>query len=242
MSSLSSTEQRALAALVALSAAAWAAILAWGASPHADLAGLDSAAALVPYVGAWTLMVVAMMLPTSAALLGLFARMVAPREDAAALVALAVAGYLGVWTAVGAALHAGDLGVHALVGEAAAWPIAAATLALAGAYQLSPLKAACLSKCRSPRLFLSSRWRGGDRRAAALRLGAAHGLWCVGCCWALMLVMFAVGVGNIAWMLILGALMAAEKNAGWGRGLSAPAGAALLGLGSLVALYGVAVA
>ena len=83
---------------------------------------------------------------------------------------------------------------------------------LAGLYQFTPLKYACLDKCRSPLSFITEHWRGSHERTQAFRLGVHHGLFCIGCCWSLMLLMFAVGVGNLGWMLVLGALMAIEKT------------------------------
>ena len=99
---------------------------------------------------------------------------------------------------------------------------------LAGLYQFTPLKYACLDKCRSPLGFITEHWHGSHERIHAFRLGVRHGLFCIGCCWSLMLLMFAVGVGNLGWMLVLGALMAIEKNLPWGRRFSAPLGVVLL--------------
>jgi predicted metal-binding membrane protein len=107
-------------------------------------------------------------------------------------------------------------------------------LLLAGAFQFSKLKYRCLDKCRAPFSFVIEHWRGGDTRWQALRLGAHHGVFCVGCCWALMFLMFAVGTGSIGWMLALGAIMAVEKNMPWGRKLSAPLGIVLLAWGVLI--------
>ena len=115
------------------------------------------------------------------------------------------------------------------------------TLIFAGLYQFSPLKYHCLDKCRSPLSFITQYWTGRHEAVAAFRLGVHHGLFCLGCCWSLMLVMFAVGTGSLAWMLALGAVMAIEKNLPWGRRLSRPVGLTLilggigLGLGALVA-------
>ena len=100
-------------------------------------------------------------------------------------------------------------------------------LTIAGLYQFSSLKYACLEKCRSPLSFLTSRWQGGNESVQALRIGVEHGLFCVGCCWSLMLLMFVVGTGSLAWMLLLGVVMALEKNFSWGRRLSAPLGVLL---------------
>ena len=112
--------------------------------------------------------------------------------------------------------------------RAGSWGIAAAVFAIAGLYQFSALKYRCLDKCRSPVSFVMQHWRGGAERRQALRLGVHHGLFCLGCCWSLMLLMFAVGVGSLGWMFGLAAIMAAEKNAPWGRRLTAPLGVALL--------------
>jgi predicted metal-binding membrane protein len=112
-------------------------------------------------------------------------------------------------------------------------------LTIAGLYQFSSLKYACLDKCRSPLSFLMSRWRGGNESAQALRIGVEHGLFCVGCCWSLMLLMFLVGTGSLAWMLLLGAVMALEKNSSWGRRLSAPIGMLLFIAAAAVVLEGI---
>ena len=111
------------------------------------------------------------------------------------------------------------------------WVISAGTILLAGVYQFTPLKYHCLDKCRSPLSFIQQHWRGGRASTQAFRLGVHHGVFCLGCCWSLMLLMFAVGVGNIAWMLALGAVMTIEKNVPWGRKLSAPLGVFLVGWG-----------
>jgi predicted metal-binding membrane protein len=101
-------------------------------------------------------------------------------------------------------------------------------LALAGAYQFSSLKYHCLDKCRSPLLFETEHWHGTNERRDSLLLGLHHGAFCIGCCWALMLLIFAVGAGSIGWMLALAAVMAAEKNLSWGRYVSKPLGVGLL--------------
>ena len=101
------------------------------------------------------------------------------------------------------------------------------------------LKYHCLDKCRSPFSFIAGHWSGGDEAVQAVRLGADHGLFCVGCCCSLMLLMFGVGAGNIGWMLVLGSVMALEKNMPWGRRLSKPLGVTLIVCGAIVTLgYG----
>jgi predicted metal-binding membrane protein len=107
---------------------------------------------------------------------------------------------------------------------------------MAGLYQVTPLKYYCLEKCRSPLHFVVTHWQGRRDRLQAFRLGVRHGLFCVGCCWSLMLLVFAVGVGNLGWMLMLGAVMALEKNLPWGRWFSALVGALLVCWGSLEAI------
>jgi predicted metal-binding membrane protein len=108
------------------------------------------------------------------------------------------------------------------------WALGAAILLGAGMYQFSALKYACLDKCRTPMTFLVQRWRGNRAAQDAFRLGIDHGIYCIGCCWSLMLAMFAVSAGSLAWMLVLGVVMAAEKNLPWGRRLSAPVGVILI--------------
>jgi predicted metal-binding membrane protein len=242
--------------LIALVAAAWGVIWLLERGPYARylhaadwsrgglLGELCSAVpggtVLVPafaHAGAWTLMIVAMMLPTTLLLVDVFRRATGHRADHRGLLAWLLAGYLAVWGVFGLAVHVLDAAVHALVWRsgwlvAHAGVVGAATLVLAGAYQFSALKYRCLDKCRSPLLFFAEYWRGRDARRDSFALGAAHGLFCIGCCWALMLLMFAVGVGSIGWMLALAAVMAAEKNMPWGRRLAAPLGVVLLAWGA----------
>jgi predicted metal-binding membrane protein len=97
-----------------------------------------------------------------------------------------------------------------------------------GLFQFSRLKYHCLDQCRTPLSFIIQRWRGVTPRRDAFLLGMQHGVFCVGCCWAIMLLMFIVGTGNVGWMLALGAMMAIEKNAAWGRWLSHSLGFALI--------------
>jgi predicted metal-binding membrane protein len=246
---------------VTLIAAAWAILWAWDSSPYArylhhvdwsatGLAGLCSLApaglVVIPAVlhtAAWLLMIVAMMLPTMLPLLQIFERLTAARPDRKRLLLLAVLGYLSVWSAFGLLAHASDAGVHELVQRIPwlawhGWVVGAAILGLAGAYQFSSIKYRCLDKCRSPLMFVSEQWHGGNARRDSFLLGIRHGLFCVGCCWALMCLMFAVGTGSIGWMLALGAVMSAEKNLPHGRRLSTPLGAALLGWAALIVVNG----
>ncbi len=238
-----------IALLLAMVALAWLSLWVWGQSPYGrfldhealtEVTGED-AALLVFFVAAWTLMIFAMMLPTTFPLMAMFHNMVRDRPNGLQLVGLLILGYLAVWMGFGALIHLADILVHEgaeQIGwlEANYWVIGAGTLVLAGVYQFTPLKYHCLDKCRSPFSFIAGHWSGGKEAAQSLRLGADHGLFCVGCCWSLMLLMFGVGAGNIGWMLVLGSVMAVEKNMPWGRRLSKPLGVALIGSGLIIAV------
>jgi predicted metal-binding membrane protein len=238
-----------LVALVTmLATTAWFGLWLWDASPyrrylhHDSPIGLGTALELGLFVAGWVLMIVAMMLPTSVPLLTTFRALVGRRRRPGLLVGLSIAGYLVIWTGFGLMAWIGDRGIHATV-DAIPWLAAnprfilAGTFALAGLYQFSALKYRCLDECRSPLGFVLNHWHGVAERREAFRLGIAHGLFCVGCCWSLMLVTFAVGMGSVAWMLALGAVTAVEKNAVWGRRLSRPLGVALL-LAALLVVNG----
>ncbi|MBI3454838.1 MAG: DUF2182 domain-containing protein [Candidatus Rokubacteria bacterium] len=195
------------------------------------------------FVAGWTLMSVAMMLPSSLPLATVFHTMT---RDSPVLLALLAAGYLSVWTLFGLGAYLGDTGLHALVDvspwlAARAELIPASLLIAVGLFQFSPLKYACLQQCRSPIGFVIHHWSGGSRTLRAFTLGVRHGLYCVGCCWALMLLMFAAGGIQLGWMLVLGAIMFVEKAVAWGRWITAPVGAilALWGLALLLRVPGV---
>jgi predicted metal-binding membrane protein len=226
-----------------ISLAAWLALWQFGATLHGPVHHhhpLPGTSIALLFVGGWTLMTVAMMLPTSVPLIATFDTIAGDRRDRPLLVALVIVGYLGAWALVGLVIYGSGVIVQQLF-LASAWLQGhnylggAAVLIGAGLYQFTPLKYRCLDKCRSPLSFVLGHWQGQHDRRNALWLGAHHGLFCVGCCWALMLVMFAVGVGNLGWMLLLGAVMAVEKNVSWGRQLSAPLGILLM-VGGLAVL------
>jgi len=219
---------------------AWAVLAAWGASPFAPLLSHRELAEggltvfrLAAFTAGWLLMTVAMMLPGSLPLINLFHALVARRADRDILSLCVILGYLMVWSAFGVAAFAGDATLHAAVERDPAvaalsqW-IGVAVLLTAGVYQLTPLKDLCLEKCRSPYSFVVAHWHGRHARRDALRLGARHGLFCLGCCWTLMLLMFAIGGVNLGWMLALGAAMLLERTSRWGRRLTAPVGFALI--------------
>jgi len=246
--------------LLALVALAWAALWTWSRSPYASwlahdewtrsgpaaelCRALPGGSVLVPALivgGAWVLMIVAMMLPATLPLVSAFERVVSARADRTRMLVLLLLGYVAAWGAFGLLAH----GLHELLLAAAArvpalawhgaW-IGAAILALAGAFQFSDLKRRCLDKCRTPISFVTAHWHGPAPARQAFMLGAHHGLFCVGCCWALMLLMFLLGMGSLGWMVLLGALMAVEKNVSWGRRISAPLGWSLLAAAGVLAV------
>ncbi|HEY2191577.1 MAG TPA: DUF2182 domain-containing protein [Actinomycetospora sp.] len=194
---------------------------------------------ITAFLAVWLVMVAAMMLPTVMPLVRLFGPVSARAPRPRAARAGFYLGYLTVWTAFGPVALFGDAGIHRLVDT---WPwldersglVLAATLALAGAFQFSPLKNRCLSVCRDPASFLWQHYRRGA--GGGWRLGLGHGLYCLGCCWALMLVMFAVGVSSLAWMLALTGVMLVEKTTRFGARLVAPVGVALLAGAAVVAV------
>jgi predicted metal-binding membrane protein len=231
--------------LVTLTGAAWLALwMSEGGSllhmHHMSVEAVSVPSFLAGYVLSWTVMTIAMMLPASLPVLTVLHGFASARSDRWLLVTLTIAGYLAVWIMAGLLAYAGYVGWLSLV-SSSAWltdnaPAAAPLLlVVAGAFQFTALKYRCLDKCRSPFVFVLGHWQGRRHRRQAMRLGLAHGMYCVGCCWALMLLMFVVGTGSLVWMFILALAMAVEKNVPWGNRLSAPAGVALItwGLGLL---------
>ena len=184
----------------------------------------------------WAAMMAGMMLPTITPLLMLYARAVRNREHASPsqrIYAMAL-GYVLVWAlfSVGATVLQRALSSASLLTtmmEPASPRTAAVLLFIAGAYQLTPLKAACLRGCRSPLTELASRWKDGV--AGAFQMGVSHGLYCLGCCWALMLLLFAGGVMNLVVILVLTAWVAIEKLAPFGVWTSRAGGALLVAAG-----------
>lgn len=241
-----------LPVVTGLVALAWLTLAIWEHSPYGryldhgrwteiGLAGslcraLPAGPLVLPavlYVTGWLLMTVAMMVPTVLPLLAIFARMIQGRADRGVLIALLILGYLSIWVAFGFLAHSADMGLHAAAAGNAfltlnGWVVGFVVLAVAGAFQFSKLKYRCLDKCRTPFSFINEHWRGAAVRRQSLMLGVHHGIFCVGCCWAIMLLMFFLGTGSVGWMLAVSAVMALEKNVAWGRWLSAPLGIGLL--------------
>lgn len=194
------------------------------------------------YVSAWVVMMAAMMFPSMAPMVAIYRQVQRRRgERGRALpgaTALFVAGYLGCWTAFGLVAYALFAVALSLDLELLSWHewgpyVAGAVLVGAAIYQLTPLKDACLSRCRSPLAFVITNWRNG--RAGATVMGIKHGTWCVGCCWALMASLFALGVMSVGWMVFVAALIAAEKLLPWKAVANRGVAVLLLGLGLAVA-------
>ena len=193
-------------------------------------------AALLLFLVAWQAMIAAMMLPSSLPLIRLFEAASRSQERVRRVRGAFLAGYAAVWTGFGAFAFLGDIGVHRTVDAVAwlharPWLIGGSTLALAGAFQFSDLKEKCLSKCRHPAPYLLGHYRRGA--GGAFWLGFGHGVFCLGCCWALMLVMFAAGVAVLWWMAALTAVMVYEKTGRYGHRVTPLVGIALLGLAAI---------
>jgi predicted metal-binding membrane protein len=222
-----------IALLFALAAIAW-----WSTADR--MSGMDDGpgtalGALGWFLGVWVVMMAAMMFPSVAPTVALYAQMARRRAPVAPL--LFAAGYLVTWAAAGLVAYGVFAAGGAVLGDELTWAgagrwIAGATLIVAAAYELTPLKDVCLSKCRSPLGFLVGAWRDG--LSGAFEMGARHGAWCVGCCWALMASLFALGVMSLAWMAFVAALIALEKTLPWGRAVTYGTAALLLVLGVLL--------
>jgi predicted metal-binding membrane protein len=199
--------------------------------------GMPRLVAFLVFVIAWQAMVVAMMLPSALPLIRLFGRVSVAQPRARAARLAFVASYMVVWTGFGAAAFLFDAVVHATV-DGSPWllahasVIAGGSLVVAGLFQLSPLKQACLRQCRNPGAFLVRYYRRGVGRAFVT--GAWHGVFCLGCCWALMLVAFALGMANLVWMAALTLLMTLEKRWTHGPLLARLSGIWLMIVGSVV--------
>jgi predicted metal-binding membrane protein len=196
--------------------------------------------AFVLFLVGWQVMIAAMMLPSSLPLIHLFKRAATGQPRAERVKAAFLAGYLAVWSVAGIAAFAGDAGIHAAADRwswlaTRPWLIGGSVLMLAGAFQFSSLKDACLNECRHPAAYITRHYQRGA--PAAFRLGRGHGLFCLGCCWALMLVSFAAGIANLAWMALLTLIMVFEKTGRGGERGVRPIGVGLLALGALVLLH-----
>ena len=205
------------------------AILAWTVS-DLRMSGMDSGpgsrlGTFGFFLLTWVVMMAAMMFPSVAPMVAMYVSIQRGRrrrdsQAAAGATACFVAGYLLVWSAAGVLAYLGVKVGARLGGSSISWSrggrwIAAGILVAAAVYEVTPLKQACLTRCRSPLSFVLTSWRSG--RTGAARMGVRHGAWCLGCCWGLMAALFALGVMSLAWMAVIGALIAIEKLLPWRR-------------------------
>jgi predicted metal-binding membrane protein len=206
-----------------------------------DEGGLGSLGSFVPV---WIAMMAAMMLPSAAPMVVAHSQVARRRHELGrgagwGATGAFVGGYLLTWTAFGLVAYAlfelvRSFGVDALSWDSGGQYVAAAVIATAAGYELTPLKDVCLSKCRSPLAFVVGSWRDG--RGGAARMGMEQGSWCVGCCWLVMAALFALGVMSIGWMAVIAGLIAVEKLLPWARIATLGAAAVLGCLAASVAL------
>jgi len=229
-----------LALLLVLAAISWA-ILIWQAAisdkqAMGIMAGMDAPL----FIAIWIVMMVAVMFPTAAPMILIFAQVYAgKREHGQPFVPtwIFVGSYLFVWTLFGVLAYAGALEAEEL-GKQSMWLMDNAArfgggvLILAGLYQLSPLKHSCLSKCRTPMNFILNSWREGYW--GSFRMGLEHGLYCLGCCWLLFIILFPLGVMNVAAMAVITFLIFAEKSLALGQQIAKIAAIVLIVYGAFV--------
>lgn len=227
-----------LVTLVGLTVASWAWVVGLG-DGHASAAPTMGLGAPL-FLAVWIAMMVATMFPAVAPMVLMFARIGAGRRSSGRVFVptwLFVAGYLVVWAALGVLAFGLAWGAEAIAGRVPllarnAGPIGGVLIAVAGAYQFSALKDRCLSRCRSPLAFVMQHWRDGA--FGAVRMGMRHGWHCAGCCWALMMLMFPLGMTNIVALAGVTALVYAEKVLPHAPAVRGAAGALLLCYGLLV--------
>ena len=194
------------------------------------------------FLGVWLVMMAAMMLPSVSPTVALYSRLTRTRAPQQPL--LFTTGYLLVWGVTGLVAFGVSTVGRSVFADGLSWNgtghwVAGGVLLLAAAYELTPLKDVCLRRCRSPLGYLLGSWRNGS--PGAVLMGAEHGLWCVGCCWALMAALFALGVMSIAWMAFVAGLIAVEKMLPWRRPATYGVAAVLLLLGLLLVVAPAAV-
>jgi predicted metal-binding membrane protein len=190
------------------------------------------------FLGVWVVMMAAMMFPSVAPTVALYACLTHSPRLRPWLFAV---GYLLTWAAAGLVIYALGVTATTILGEGVAWrsagrELAGATLVVAAIYELTPLKKACLRNCRRPFMLLVGSWRDGS--SGAVRMGAKNGAWCVGCCWALMASLFALGGMSLWWMAFVAAIIALQKTVPWPqRALTHATSTDLLVLGLLVLAF-----
>ena len=223
-----------VAALLVCAAAAWLFIA--GQAPSMSGTGGMAMLGAGLFLAIWVVMMVAMMFPSVAPMVLVHARIVRSRGEGAVPTVSFVVGYLVVWTAAGLVPLVGiELLGPSMASPLSGWlpHVGGAVILLAGVYQLTPLKNACLRACRSPLSFLMTHDFGGGAPAAA-RAGVSHGAFCLGCCWALMAVLAVLGLMNLAWMAVFAIVFFLEKNWRQGVMLARVVGAACIVIGAAV--------
>ena len=226
------------ALLIAITAVAWVQVVSSAMTPD-PMQGMFMAPTVVDglvYVAGWTVMMAAMMLPSALPMIGLYAATQRSGEGPAGKilpVTLFTLVYLGVWAATGVPMYFASTLLAGSNTVALGYGIAV-VLVVAGIFQISPLKQMCLRHCRSPLGFFLGRWRAGWR--GSLVMGWAHALYCLGCCWALMVVLVVAGAMGLAWVLLISAAVAAEKLLPGGIWIARGVGVALVLLGLAVAI------
>lgn len=233
-----------LALLLLLTAAAWAFLL-WAPLPMRNSAstGLTMGLSSSLFLAIWVVMMMAMMFPSAAPMILMFSRIYAGKRQnqlggrTFVPTWIFVSAYLLIWVLFGVAAYIVALAVEALsqrwtwLGQNAAI-IGGILLIIGGLYQLSPLKEVCLTKCRTPLGFILGSWRSGYW--GSFRMGLEHGLYCLGCCWLLFVILFPLGIMNVAAMAVLALLIYAEKILPWGDRIAKLAAVALIAYGVLV--------
>ena len=229
-----------LASLLILAAGAWA-LLAWqSAMADDDAMGLTMGLGAPLFMAIWVAMMAAMMFPTAAPMILMFARVHASKRQRGQPFVptwVFISAYLTVWTLFGGLAYAVAVGAEKLADQSMwlmdnAARFGGGILVLAGLYQLSPLKRSCLSKCRTPLDFILGSWRDGY--GGSFRMGLQHGAYCLGCCWLLFVILFPLGVMNVAAMAVITLLIFAEKSLPLGRQVAQVAATGLVTYGVLV--------
>ena len=228
-----------LASLLALAAGGWA-LLVWQAAMTDGDMSLTMGLGAPLFIAIWVAMMVAMMFPTAAPMILTFARVHEnKRLQGRPFVPtwVFVSSYLVVWTVFGVIAFGVAIGLEGLADRSGwvsdnAGRIGGGVIVLAGLYQLSPLKRACLTKCRTPLSFILGSWRDGHW--GSFRMGLEHGTYCLGCCWLLFVILFPLGMMNVGAMALITLLIFAEKSTPVGRQTGAFAALALITYGALV--------
>ena len=228
-----------LGSLLVLAAAAWG-LLIWQAATTDEEMSLTMGMSAPLWIALWIAMMVAIMFPTAAPMIMMFARIHAKRAEQGRTFVptwIFASSYLLLWSVAGIVAYGAAVAGDALADQSTwvmdnAARIGGGVLIAAGLYQLSPLKNVCLNKCRSPISFILNSWRDGY--GGSFRMGLEHGVYCLGCCWLLFLILFPLGMMNIAVLALITLLIFAEKSIAFGRRIAVFAAVALIVYGAVV--------